>query len=111
MRLSVGADVGSCASACEPTGGATTGCPVGLGCKVVLGERLEDMTAAHGALCAAPGGAAEGGACPTSSLDCAAGLYCAASVCRRVCSTAADCMAPATCVALVPAFRGLGYCM
>lgn len=111
MRLALGTDVGSCSSACDPSGTALEGCPAGLFCRIVLGERLEDMAPSHGALCSAPGGAAEGGACPTSSLDCAPGLYCAGAVCRRVCSSTADCIAPATCVALSPAFRALGYCM
>ena len=110
MRLGMGTDVGACSSGCDPVGSGTTGCPPDLVCRVVLGERIPDMAATHAAICSGLGGAAAGAACSTS-IDCGPGLYCAGSVCRHLCGATADCVAPATCVALVPAFRGLGYCM
>ena len=99
---------GACAFTCDPTGGATTGCPTGLNCALFSGDRTTCVCRTGGMMMA------DGGAC-TTGADCQPGLICVqrggASTCRPVCRMQGnDCAADRSCVSL-PDHRTYGACV
>jgi hypothetical protein len=88
----------TCTFACDPRGGATSGCPAGLHCFVV-----DAMDQVDCACTAATQVKTEGQSCLRGS-DCAPGLICDSSTtkCQRVCKrgVSGDCLTGQSCTAL-----------
>jgi hypothetical protein len=77
---SEGVGTGLCGSTCTLEGG----CPSGTACKVPVAADFDSAGPAPTPTCADPGGASAGGGC-TTSMDCAAGLFCDNGICAPMC--------------------------
>jgi hypothetical protein len=75
-----GVGTGMCGSTCTLEGG----CPSGTACKVPLAGDFDSAGPAPTPTCADPSGANAGAGC-TTSMDCAAGLFCDNGVCAPMC--------------------------
>jgi len=92
-------DLGSysvCTDSCNPVGAAdgTNGCPHGLSCQYII-ETMRDLLPFEVTNCQQYGAQREGQSC--TGHDCAPGLTCFASVCRKVCTDPSQCAAGVPC--------------